>query len=229
VATLNASGIAFACDRVPDRCPLCHFGISPLYVGGVAVRYVHLDSATIDVVFQCPRDACKRAFIATYDGGFHPTTSEIYLYLESTAPFEPMTPVQPTEVAAISPQFVEIFRQAAAAEGMKLKDVAGCGYRKALEFLIKDYCVARNPGRRDAIERSFLGKVIDDDVDDENIKDCAQRATWLGNDETHYVRVWAEKDITNLKELLALTVSWVNTRLLTDRLKASMPPKGKKP
>lgn len=33
---------------------------------------------------------------------------------------------------------------------------------------------------------------------------------WLGNDETHYVRRWEEKDLSDLKRLISMTVSWID-------------------
>jgi hypothetical protein len=37
----------------------------------------------------------------------------------------------------------------------------------------------------------------------------ASRAAWLGNDETHYLRTWEDKDLTDLKKLIELTVQWI--------------------
>jgi hypothetical protein len=70
---------------------------------------------------------------------------------------------------------------------------------------------------------SGLGQVIEERIADLNIKAMAKRATWLGNDESHYVRKWSDPDMTKLKELLALTVSWINTHILTKRYVADMP------
>ena len=42
-------------------------------------------------------------------------------------------------IKKLSSNFCEIFNQAYVAELMKLNEIAGIGYRKALEFLIKDY------------------------------------------------------------------------------------------
>ncbi len=48
-------------------------------------------------------------------------------------------------------------------------------------------------------------------------------ATWLGNDETHYVRKWENKELSDLKKLVELTVYWVASDILTRELEASMP------
>jgi hypothetical protein len=46
---------------------------------------------------------------------------------------------------------------------------------------------------------------------------------WLGNDETHYVRKWENKDINDLKRLIAMTVAWVEIELFTVQLEKDMP------
>jgi hypothetical protein len=65
--------------------------------------------------------------------------------------------------------------------------------------------------------------VISEHIDDANIKASAARAAWLGNDETHYERRWTDKHIKDLKALIAVTESWVNTHLLTQQYLSAMP------
>ena len=150
-------------------------------------------------------------FIATYDR----PRDVGNLYLRSVAPKHPKPPEIPKEVAEISPQFVEVMNQSAAAEDYDLLEAAGVGYRKALEFLVKDFCITSNPTEAAAIKSAFLGSVIDKYVDSANIKSCAKRAVWLGNDETHYERRWEGKDLADLKILIQLTVGWIRDHVLT--------------
>jgi len=67
-----------------------------------------------------------------------------------------------------------------------------------------------------------LGNCIKGKVNDPNIKTCAERATWLGNDETHYVRTWNGHDIQDLKRLIKLTVNWISNEILTENYSAEM-------
>lgn len=53
-------------------------------------------------------------------------------------------------------------------------------------------------------------------IDDDTIKACAEKAAWLGNDETHYVRQWKDMDIKDLKELIELTKYWIIQKVKTD-------------
>ena len=111
---------------------------------------------------------------------------------------------------------------------MGLDDICGGGYRKAVEYLIKDYLATKYPERAEEIKAYKTLAPALELIGDANIKKCAERATWLGNDEVHYFRVWTSKDITNLKELIDLTVHWCKAELLTAKYDSEMsgsPPK----
>jgi hypothetical protein len=68
-----------------------------------------------------------------------------------------------------------------------------------------------------------LGNVIKDHLDDALIKEVAKRATWLGNDETHYVRKWVDKDISDLKSLVRIAMNFVDSVLEAERHISDMP------
>jgi len=101
--------------------------------------------------------------------------------------------------------------------------MAGVDYREALEFLIKDYCIAINSAAELAIRCAYLGACINQSVDSPQVKVCAERAAWLRNDETHYERRWDDYDIRNLKEFILHTVSWIRSDILTRKYKSDMP------
>ena len=101
--------------------------------------------------------------------------------------------------------------------------MCGVGYRKALEFLIKDYLIRKHPKDEAAIKAKPLGRCIDDDVEDPKTKAVAKRATWLGNDETHYRRLWLDKDLSDLKRLIELVLYWIEAEHLTEEAFQSMP------
>ena len=108
-----------------------------------------------------------------------------------------------------------------------MNQICGVGYRKALEFLIKDYLLVglaeNDTEKRDLIKNKFLGKCIEQDVTNIHIKTVAKRAVWLGNDETHYVRKWTDKDVSHLKQLIELTVRWIESEIETKELLDDMP------
>ena len=51
----------------------------------------------------------------------------------------------------------------------------------------------------------------------------ATRASWLGNDETHYQRKWEDQDLEDLKKVLQLTVHWISMEELTESVIKKMP------
>jgi hypothetical protein len=73
------------------------------------------------------------------------------------------------------------------------------------------------------IEAQFLGPCIQEFLDDRYLRECARRASWLGNDETHYRRVWTDHDIDDMKRLIRLTLTWLNFALQTERYLEEMP------
>jgi len=82
-------------------------------------------------------------------------------------------------ITDVSPSFADIYNQANAAECYGLDQIAGMGYRKSLEFLIKDYLISKtdDEDKKEAFKSKFLGRLIADDVDNPNLKIVAERAT----------------------------------------------------
>jgi len=210
-------------DRVPDVCPLCHNAIQAELVGSVMV-YPKPAGAFLEVVFRCPSQTCGRLFIGRYesipDKSKRPVGGSFKL--AEVVPRTAKAPEIPEEVKSISPGFQEILAESSSCEAQGLVQVAGVGYRKALEFLVKDYCIRANPGSKQDIVQNPLGKCIDKFIDDPKIKQCAQRAAWLGNDETHYSRRWLDLDINDLKTLIRLTVGWIEHNVLSEAYLAKM-------
>jgi len=125
-------------------------------------------------------------------------------------------------IAQVSPSFVEIHSQAQEAEGLGLATLVGIGYRKAIEFLIKAYLIRTLPDKKEVILQANLGQCISNYVSDPKVKMCAERATWLGNDETHYMRTWLDKDLQDLKVLIKLTQYWISSDILTSDYGSNM-------
>ncbi|MBK7871124.1 MAG: DUF4145 domain-containing protein [Saprospiraceae bacterium] len=126
-------------------------------------------------------------------------------------------------ISSISPSFSTIYNQAIFAEQNGLNEICGVGYRKALEFLIKDYSILSNPQDKEKIEKKLLGACIDQYVTDSRLKAVSKRAVWLGNDETHYIRKWEGKNLDDLKRLIDLTIHWIEMEALTKSFEDEMP------
>jgi hypothetical protein len=198
----------------PDTCPLCHHGIEPI----VMMAYL-TERELLQVVYRCPRNSCNRVFV----GCFIENASRWVIYF--IEPYQDKAPSLPEGIKEVSPDFVSIFTEATIADQRNLRHVAGPGYRKALEFLVKDYLIAKRPDQKDAIAAARLGVCIQNYVDEPNVQLAAKRAAWLGNDETHYTREWEGKKIDDLRRLIQLTVYWVAMERETEALLQEMPEK----
>lgn len=202
----------------PDHCPLCGLGLAPEWITGGVVA-----SDRMQLVFRCPRNECHQFFIATYNQHYGGEWR-----LAHCQPRREAGRAFTQEIADLSPSFVTIYKEAIAAESHGFESLVGIGLRKALEFLLKDFCISRDPAKSAAFKAKFLGNLIKEDVSDPKLKACAERAVWLGNDETHYERRWVGKDVSDLKLLIELTLHWVQSELLTAKFEKEMPkPAGK--
>ena len=163
---------------------------------------------------------CTRLFIARYEAATADSHSPFFFV--KTIPTAEHTQLFDDFVKEVSPRFCDIWNEAHQAEQAGLTQICGMGFRKAIEFLIKDYLIRQKPSEGKNIRTTFLGTCISQHIDDPRIKSCAQRAVWLGNDETHYLRKWEEKDVDDLRILIDLTVHWMLMRHLTDRYEDEM-------
>jgi len=214
-------------DKAPDEYPMCHKGIQPTVATGTYIGTISQPDSEVRIFFQCTKTSCREPFIGRYK--FNPKTENNFQgspYYELTESV-PRTAVQKTfgeSIQTTSPDFIEIYNQAMGAEAYGLDEMTGMGLRKSLEFLIKDFLITQHPTKAEDIKKKFLGTCIKEYVTDTNLKITAERATWLGNDETHYVRRWEDKDVEDLKTLIRITVNWIDNVLLTQKYLKDMDP-----
>lgn len=189
------------------ECPFCHAQINPLYLC--------VDGRSMFAM--CPNSDCGHHFVL----GADPRGCFKKVLPNSMPEVKEFSDI----IRKVSSQFVDIYNQAFCAEQLSLDQICGAGYRRALEFLIKDYLMyeMEDEGKKVIIKEKFLGNCIKEDVDDRRIKSVAERAAWLGNDETHYVRKWEEEDVTSLKQLINLAVHWIEDDVATKDFLRKMP------
>lgn len=209
--------------KVPKACPYCHHAINPVYVAGLTRPGVGAALSSADITFQCP--SCRRLFVAGYQ------KSDATVVLKSVpAKFTfvgiptPQLQLEAFEsgILLLSQSFCEIYHQAQSAEQSGLDQIAGLGYRKALEFLVKDYLIRESPADAETIKQTFLGQCILR-LKDERIRIAVERAVWLGNDEAHYVRRWQGMDVTDLKRIIRLVLSYLHLEEQHELLQQQMP------
>jgi hypothetical protein len=135
----------------------------------------------------------------------------------------------------LSPKFHQIFSQSFHAQESGLNEICGLGFRKAFEFLIKDYVIREWPEETERIKEMPIMQCINKYVNDDKIKVGAHRVLWLGNDHAHYYQIFEDKTVDDLKELIYHTLKWIDLHeeLLiltkqTEDFEKSIPFKGKK-
>jgi hypothetical protein len=142
-------------DIDPDNCPICHSHIMPKkYIGALSERQHTIER--LQILFRCTRRTCDSFFIGIYKKDY----SDRIFYLHRLTPMSFQEEVFNETIVEVSPSFVQIYNQAVAAESAELTEIAGIGYRKSLEFLIKDFAIMQNPNDEEAIKKTFLGTVI---------------------------------------------------------------------
>jgi hypothetical protein len=197
---------------VPDACPLCHRHSEVTLITADAVE----QNLGVQVVFRCAYQGCRAFFICSYAA--RPSS-----VLVAVRPIKPQVTQFPETLAKLSPMFVSIFVEAEEATQLALTQIAGPGYRKAFEFLIKDYAKSLAPGKASEIEGKFSGAVVNEFISDVRIQAVAKRSLWLGNDETHYLRKWTDHDVADLVTLIKLTANWIEIEHLSKSYVQQMP------
>ena len=141
-------------DKIPNECPLCHVTAKPQYLPSSTPTHT---SDWLEVYFRC--SACGHHFTANYKFEGLSGQNQNYLY-KDCRPQNPVPAKFDDDIAALSPRFVNIVGQAAEAEARSLDEIAGPGYRKALEFLVKDYAIRLNSADREKIKSLAFASVI---------------------------------------------------------------------
>lgn len=206
IPCLNNNDSIEISDRSGDipelECPFCHTKIRPIFqaalftkenVFGYGKRFV--------VSFPC----CNGTYIIRCDSLNYLSSEGGRLLFNFKVEELQLTHASddiPAAVKELSPSFVTIYNEARAAHNHGLTQIVGGGYRKALEFLIKDYAILLFPEKANDIKTKELKDSIGLLKDTPIIKNLANRVAWLGNDEVHFIKTFVDKDIDDLRDLL---------------------------
>ena len=196
-----------------DICPICKAAIAPVYISS------SLDTANSASIFEFCRH-CNNTFITKYSIHIDETYSNSSVYqADSVIYSEPNRFSKQTfdkKIIKLSPQFDKIYNQALAAESSGLDEIAGLGYRKALEFLIKDYAIHEYPECEEEIKSKPLGQCIKNYINNDYITTLAERSAWIGNDEAHYIRKQEDRDVSDMKSFIQAIVYFIGMVLIDE-------------
>ena len=192
---------------VPHTCPHCC-----REVGMTLVDIINgpVENATelILLVFQCP--SCREITIGRYHDGTQPL---IPAYTNSCKSY--LYPQQEFQETTFSPEIYDkfirfpfVYNQAEKAEHYGCVDIAGAGYRKAAEILIRDFACLIHPNDKARILNTTSAKNVVFNFLKEYTIMCqlAEASFELGNDETHYTKFYQDKGLNDLKRFIKATV-----------------------
>jgi len=190
----------------PNICPHCHVTNTPHEKWQLVSNDTDNTSMVISA-WICSNVECRKLFLCQHNW----TGSEFkfHRFLNGL----PKGPDWPKPILELkdgitsdipsSSKFIKTYLQSLQAENYGLDELAGMGFRKSIEYLVKDWAIQNNPDKKDKIIDSWLGETIKKYYEGD-LKEILERATWLGNDQAHYNKLFAEFDIDILKELIEL-------------------------
>ena len=199
--TINASVLNSASERkfrfeveLPKICPICQVAVEAKILTSYFSGENFVKHPNLFVNYFCP--SCELIFLGYYYATKYGNSDLIS--------FDPQSDLEQREfsknIQELSPNFCKIYNQAYAAQQKGLDEICGIAYRKALEFLIKDYAIHLHPEDEDKVIGMMLSPCIQNYIDNQRIKNLATASAWIGNDETHYAR---KHEDYNVKDLLA--------------------------
>ena len=189
----------------PNICPHCHVANEPQKL------FNHYDNQVDKLisVWRCNYNKCKKVFAVSHISDEHNYVIERNLNGLPKGPIwpEPILDLKDGRTIGtedeLESKFIKTYLQSLEAESNGYDEIAGMGYRKAIEYLVKDWAIQTNPEQKDKILGQWLSANIKDFFSGD-LKDILERATWLGNDQTHYNKLFEEYNINHLKELISL-------------------------
>lgn len=193
----------------PNICPHCHVVNEPEYRHSESTTDMNNERQMI-TIWRCTNRDCGRKFPALY----HHTGGNQFDFIRFLNGL-PKGPDWPTPILnlksgnkedleqELQSRFIETYLQSLTAENDGLDEIAGMGFRKSVEYLVKDWAIQSNPQDSEKINGLWLSAVINEYYEGD-LKGILERATWLGNDQAHYNKLFEEYDISVLKELIEL-------------------------
>ncbi|HJF86755.1 MAG TPA: DUF4145 domain-containing protein [Companilactobacillus farciminis] len=209
----------YCCIEYPEICPECGSTMFPVNLSEGMEIASKVDSTCFlgYIVFMCSKIKCRNIFIQSYQV-FQDTEGDDPYQLTAVKLNHNLLPPVNLEIdnriSTISRNFINIYKQALQSELVGLDQISGVGYRKSLEFLVKDYLIHIKPNDADNIKKLFLGTVINNYLKDQpDLQNLATAATWIGNGETHYINEYSPEDIQDMKDYIKSFSYFVSSKL----------------
>lgn len=199
-----------------QNCPKCKHIVDPKLIACSKIYDANDRMPTLTLVLECSNVKCFNVYLVSYEV-YTGNDKDILGYI-SSYPYNIET-YSDVEIEKISESFIKIYNEALKAETIGLLSICGAGYRKSLEFLIKDFIIFINSHNQsfniEEIRSSkSVVRLIKKCIDNPKIVTAAEKAFWIGNDETHYEREWEDMNLQDLKKLIELVIYHIKMELL---------------
>ena len=197
----------------PCKCAFCDKIVENTIKDGF---YQEIDDQIEGILItECPH--CKFISATLYPQlvpNFREHAAYPYSQLPSDEEYDKI--IAPREISDISKDFQDLLDQASKAEANNLDDLAAIGYRRALEFLIKDFCIHKWPDETDKIKGEKLHTAIQrlEEISP-IIKNVANKIKNIGNDHTHYVKKYPYT-YQEMKNLIEILIPFIQGALLLE-------------
>lgn len=203
--------------KSPMSCPHCFRQMNPDYIGTVIVHYEQINRLTRKVaILKCTYKDCLKPIMKYYEESSVGTNAGLHFkYRELPLNYSKEVKTDlPKNIQKLSPNFVNNYKETLLAKEYCLNELIGMGYRKSIEFLIKDFVLKTNQAENQKINKMPLKNVITDYLtSNEKLQTLGLACAYLGNDFTHYERRNLDKDIEDLERFLKLLVSYISNEL----------------
>lgn len=134
-----------------NQCPICYFGLEMSQNVVFSCHNIHSlenNNFHIFTIHFCPH--CNNGFLVDHNmeckEGCEEVSQTIYPYKLANANID-------DEIKKISPSFYSIYNQSLTAKELGLTEIYGMGFRKAIEYLVKDYAIKKRPEDSEQIKQ----------------------------------------------------------------------------
>lgn len=195
----------------PNICPKCKTSIFATLDTYSNVTYNKASEEIFTAIFLCPN--CQEHFVTNYKI-IYDNQKQYVINIGYSINYAIDNDI-PNNIKALSPNFVKIYEQALTAHENGLNELVGIGLRKSIEFLVKDYLINAKCLPQKEVEQMFLQNAIHK-LKDEDITSLAEKITWLGNDESHFVRKHTEIDnpIESILRFIKVLYTYLSHKLV---------------
>ena len=191
---------------VPCICPHCGFSMAPNKITHAVATHV---SVTTYLLLILKANCCSKTFYAVYTKGYNAGDKE---YKYSTHFPKQMPKVLPRELS-FSPRFIALHAQAHTAELHGHFELAGSGYRNAIEVLIKDFAVTKMGEPENKVAAKSLREAIESYLPGDALKNGADMVRYLGNDSTHYQQKHDGLSFSILKDYVEIFITRISSEI----------------